>query len=131
MENTSNTIYQAEDNQDEILLYEESEKDEERIEQSESEVEIISDEEYMLECARYGDYEDLRNLFEENKAIDINYTDNRQNTALRKSIFFQLFLDMACANSPFNVIKVLVEQKKANLNLKNNAGNTPLRNLLN
>lgn len=84
MENTSNITYQADENQDEIILYEECEKDEERIEQSESEVEIISDEEYMLECARYGDYEDLKILFEENKAIDINYTDNRQNTALRK-----------------------------------------------
>jgi hypothetical protein len=84
MENTSSSINQEESAKDEILLYEEKEKDEERIEQSESEVEMISDEEYMLECARYGDYEDLKNLFEENKTIDINHIDNRQNTALRK-----------------------------------------------
>lgn len=87
MENTSSSINQEEAVKEEILLYEETERDEERIEQSESEVEMISDEEYMLECARYGDYEDLKNLFEENKTIDINYTDNRQNTALRKLFF--------------------------------------------
>ena len=77
--NTNN----SQENQEEVILYEEHDKEEERIEQSESEVEVISDEEYMLECARYGDYEDLKNLFEEIKTIDINYSDNRQNTALR------------------------------------------------
>jgi hypothetical protein len=83
MEKTNS--YNPQENTDEIIIYEEHEKEEERIEQSESEVEVISDEEYMLECARYGDYEDLKNLFEENKTIDVNYTDNRQNTALRKN----------------------------------------------
>jgi hypothetical protein len=87
--NNTNTPAPSEDNKDkdEIILYEEHEREEERIEQSESEVEIISDEEFMLECARYGDFEDLQNLFDENKTIDVNYADNRQNTALRKNIF--------------------------------------------
>lgn len=76
--NTNNS-----ENNEEIILYEEQDKEEERIEQSESEVEMLSDEEYMLECARFGDYEDLKNLFEENKTIDVNYTDNRKNTPLR------------------------------------------------
>jgi len=91
MEKFNNSIILATSDEskenDEIILFEEHEREEERIEQSESEVEIISDEEYMLECARYGDFEDLKKLFEENKTIDINYVDNRQNTALRKDLY--------------------------------------------
>ena len=84
-----NTLASSDENKenDEIILYEEHEREEERIEQSESEVEIISDEEFMLECARYGDFEDLKKLFEENKTMDINYVDNRQNTALRMNLY--------------------------------------------
>jgi ankyrin repeat protein len=35
---------------------------------------------------------------------------------------------MACANGHLDIVKLLVEMKKSNLNLKNFAGNTPLRN---
>jgi hypothetical protein len=72
-----------EDNKDEIILYEEENKNEERIENSTSDIETISDEEYMLECARYGDTSDLINLLKEAN-VDINYKDFRGNTALRK-----------------------------------------------
>jgi hypothetical protein len=70
-------------NENEFVLYQDEEKDEERIDHSGSEIEMISDEEYMLECARFGDLDDLKALFEENKNIDVNYKDNRSHTALR------------------------------------------------
>lgn len=35
---------------------------------------------------------------------------------------------MACANGHIDIIKLLVDQKMSYLNLKNYAGNTPLRN---
>jgi hypothetical protein len=79
----SNENFDQEKN--EFVIYEEKIKDEEeRIENSQSEIEMISDEEYMLECARYGDFEDLKNLFNEVKNLDVNYKDNKNNTALRK-----------------------------------------------
>jgi hypothetical protein len=48
--------------------------------------ELITDEEYMLECARFGDLEDLINLIKEVPDLDINYKDNKLNTALRKKL---------------------------------------------
>lgn len=70
----------------EFILYEDKTKDnEERIENSQSDIEMITDEEYLLECARYGEIEDLRNLFDEVKDLNVNYQDNKQNTALRKN----------------------------------------------
>jgi ankyrin repeat protein len=35
---------------------------------------------------------------------------------------------MASANGHLDIVKLLVDEKNSNLNLKNNAGNTPLRN---
>lgn len=79
----SNENFDQENN--EFVIYEEKIKDEEeRIENSQSEIEMISDEEFMLECARYGEFEDLKNLFQEVKNLDVNYKDNKQNTAIRK-----------------------------------------------
>ena len=73
------------DEKSEFILYEEKRKDnEERIENSQSDIEMITDEEYLLDCARYGEIEDLRNLFEEVKDLNINYQDSKLNTALRK-----------------------------------------------
>ncbi len=74
----------------EFVLYEDesNDKEEERRENSMSEVEMISDEEYMLECARFGEKEDLLRLFEELKdQININYQDFKKNTALRINLF--------------------------------------------
>lgn len=71
---------------DEIVLYEEEEKscNEEKMENSQSDVEMITNEEFLLECARYAELHDLINLIEEDKQLDINYKDFRNNTALRK-----------------------------------------------
>ena len=82
-------INAIEEEPQEIILYQESSKnEEERIENSVSDIEEISREEYLLECARYGEIDDLRNLIEESKNInynlDINYLDFKKNSALRK-----------------------------------------------
>lgn len=61
--------------------------DEEKIENSGSEYENITDEEYFLECARYDEFEEFVHILEKGK-VDINYKDSRANTALRK--FFKL-----------------------------------------
>lgn len=72
----------------EFIIYEDTKKDreEERIENSQSDIEMISDQEYMLECARFGELEDLKKLFEEvgENNLDVNYQDEKKNTALRK-----------------------------------------------
>jgi hypothetical protein len=81
----------------EFVIYEEKIKDEEeRIENSQSEIEMISDEEYMLECARYGEFEDIKNLIQEVKNLDVNYKDNKQNTALRKIRFYSFLFYFLC-----------------------------------
>lgn len=51
---------------------------------SNEEEEFITDEEYMLDCSRFGELENLKNLLLENPSVDINYTDGRKNNALRK-----------------------------------------------
>ena len=78
----------------EFVLYEDdnNEKEEERRENSQNEIDMITDEEYMLECARYGDYNGLIQLFEDvGSKLDVNYIDEKQNTALRnkKNIIFR------------------------------------------
>ena len=68
----------------EFVLYEDkANDDEERIENSASDIEMISDEEYLLECARFGEFVDLNNLFDEVKNLNVNYLDFKKNTALR------------------------------------------------
>ena len=77
----------AEDEKTEFVLYEENvnRNKEEQIENSGSEIEMISDEEYLLECARFGDLEDLIQLFKEVPKIEVNYPDVKKNTALRNN----------------------------------------------
>lgn len=72
-------------NVEEAILYEEIEKNrhEENMENSQSDVEYITNDEFLLDCARYGEVNDLLNLLEEDKKLNINYKDFRGNTALR------------------------------------------------
>ena len=78
----SKEIFDEEKN--EFVLYEDkANDDEERIENSASDIEMISDEEYLLECARFGEFVDLNNLFDEVKSLNVNYLDFKKNTALR------------------------------------------------
>jgi len=53
----------------------------------ENEEDFISDEEFMLDCSRFGDLNELKNLFIENPSININFVDKRKNNALR--IFYK------------------------------------------
>jgi hypothetical protein len=73
-------------NVEEFVLYEDESKNEERIDNSTSDIEMISNEEYLLECARFGEYSELVSFLKSTE-IDINYKDERGNNALRKSLF--------------------------------------------
>jgi len=79
--NESNT----EDQSDQFILFkpDNTQDKEEAIENSQSDVEMITDEEYLIDCARYNDFDDLKKLIAETKDLNINYQDDRQNTALR------------------------------------------------
>lgn len=67
---------------------------------------------YVLECARYGEDEDLRTLF--NAGANVNYQDDLTgNTGLHR----------AAANSEIKCMKVLLEHEA--LHLTNKLGNTP------
>ena len=81
MEPTNNT-----NNEDTFVLFSQSENPnkEEAMENSQSDVEMMTDEDYLIDCARYNDFEELKKLLEERKDININYQDGRQNTALRR-----------------------------------------------
>jgi hypothetical protein len=73
---------------EEIILYEDKVKpEEERIENSVSDIEEISREDFLLECARYGDFDDIKSLIDEcleiKYTLDINYSDHKKNSALR------------------------------------------------
>jgi hypothetical protein len=116
---------------EEIILFEEQNKpEEERIENSVSDIEEISREEFLLECARYGDYNDMISLIEECKEInynlDINYSDSKKNSALRIILITK---DMSAANGHLEIVKFLVENVKSEINLVNMSGNSALRKI--
>ena len=82
MDPTNNTNY---DEQFILFKPESNNKNfEEAIENSQSDVEMISDEDYLVDCARYNDFDEIKKLLLESKELNINYQDNRQNTALRR-----------------------------------------------
>lgn len=74
----------VDENKNEFLIYQDTTRviDEEQRENSNSQIEMISDEEYMLECARYGEYDDLIKLLNEIQ-LDLNYQDTNGNSSLR------------------------------------------------
>ena len=75
-----NNIQETQSQEEFVLKPENADQSEERIENSEIQ-EYISNEEYFMECARYNDFEELCQLIKE--GINVNYKDNRNNTALR------------------------------------------------
>lgn len=68
----------------------------------------------LLECARYGEDEDLKILLEEH-GCDVNFTDGSGNTALHR----------AAANGEAGCIRIL--KSFGALHTANDSGNTPLR----
>jgi hypothetical protein len=131
MESNSEQKNNSNEEPEEIILFEEQNKpEEERIENSVSDIEEISREEFLLECARYGDYNDMISLIDECKEIkynlDINYYDSKKNSALRIILITQ---DMSAANGHVEIVKFLVENVKSEINLVNMSGNTALRKI--
>ncbi|KAH8739966.1 hypothetical protein FG386_001079 [Cryptosporidium ryanae] len=68
----------------------------------------------MLECARYGELEDLVKILD-NYKVDVDYKDKHGNTALHKS----------CANGHVDIVLELLK-RNASINIQNNNGNSPL-----
>ncbi|KAH7650210.1 hypothetical protein FG379_003289 [Cryptosporidium bovis] len=68
----------------------------------------------MLECARYGELEDLVKILD-NYQVNVDYKDENGNTALHKS----------CANGHIDIVSELLK-RNASINIQNNNGNSPL-----
>ena len=84
-------------------------------EEKKEEEEEMSYEEYLIQCGRYGDLEDLEECIR--MRIDLNTRDEHQNTALH----------MAAGNGHLQAVNALIVGG-AMLNPQNESGNTPLRN---
>ena len=107
-------------NDDEIILFSEG-YDKNGPELSESSVsnaeEMLTFDEYYLECARFGELKDLKEAMKEaDKSFDVNIKDFRGNTALH----------MACANGHIEMVKYLINTLHVDINIKNSSNNTPL-----
>ena len=105
---------------DEIILYQEGNDDNKNNNTNNSvstENEMLSLSEFYLECARFGELEDMKNALKDaDKDFDYNLKDFGGNTALH----------MSCANGHLNIVKYLIEDLKCDINCKNNSNNTPL-----
>lgn len=107
-------------NDDEIILFSEG-NDKTGPELSESSVsnaeEMLTFDEYYLECARFGELKDLKEAMKEaDKSFNVNIKDFRGNTALH----------MACANGHTEMVKYLINTLHADINIRNSSNNTPL-----
>ncbi len=108
------------DNKDEIILFQDN-GDTNCNECSESSVsnaeEMLTLDEYYLECARYGELSDLISAMKEaDKSFNVNLKDFRGNSALH----------MACANGHIEMVKYLLDVLHCEINIKNTSENTPL-----
>lgn len=86
--NTNVNHSENQNNIEEIVLIEEKDSnrnDEEGTNTSNSEI-MLTDEEYFLECARFGEIKELIAFMNEVKSFDVNSRDFRGNTALRKNL---------------------------------------------
>lgn len=108
------------DNKEEFILYQEggdnnpSNKEEESESNNE---EYITNEEFLLECARFNDLPALKNALNTSITnLNQNYQDFRGNTALH----------MASANGHVDMVKFLINELKCDINIINNSGSSAL-----
>lgn len=113
----------TEENQkDEIILFEESNKGntDNQIQNSENSASVddaITFDEYYLECCRFGEFKELQEAMKEAaKDFNVNYKDFNGNSSLH----------MACANGHIEIVKYLIEVLHCNINSQNNSNSTPL-----
>ena len=82
-----------------------------------SKEENLTLEEYYLECARYGELQDLKEAMKDvTKDFNVNLVDFGGNTALH----------LASANGFIEVVKYLVDELHCDINAKNKSLSTPL-----
>jgi len=75
---------ESDNKKDEIVLIEDDPKDKNDVGDISSSSEVmLTDEEFLLECARFGELNDLIQLLHEVKDLNVNYKDFRGNSALR------------------------------------------------
>ena len=117
-----NTINETNENQiNEFVLFEDGNNNNENdIGLSDSvskEEEALTLPEFYLECARFGELEDLKEAMKDaTKDFNVNLTDFGGNTALH----------LASANGFLEVVKYLINELHCDLNVKNKSLSTPL-----
>ncbi|MCQ2821174.1 MAG: ankyrin repeat domain-containing protein [archaeon] len=109
--------------EDEFILYQEGGESNEnpsnsnKGEESESsKEEYITNEEFLLECARFDELDELKKAMKDMKDLNVNYKDFRGNTALH----------MASANGHSEMVLYLLKELKCNINETNNSNSTAL-----
>jgi ankyrin repeat protein len=80
----------------------------------------LSDQEYLIECSRQGEYDEVANCIK--AKVPLDSVDEHKNTALRISPH----TDMASANQFPKIVELLL-QNGANSNVANESGSTPMR----
>ena len=110
-------------NNNELLLYSDDttlkndNNNSQSISVSNNEEELLTLDEYYLECARFGELNDLKNAMKDaDSKFNVNITDFNGNTALH----------MSCSNGFLDVVKYLIEELKVDINPKNKSNSTPL-----
>ena len=106
-----------EDENEEITLFEEGTTENNNTNSESTENEMLKLPEFYLECARFGELDDMKNALKDaEKDFNYNIKDFNGNTALH----------MSSANGYLNIVKFLIEDLKCDINCKNNSNNTPL-----
>ena len=106
-----------EDENEEITLFEEGTTENNNTNSESTENEMLTLPEFYLECARFGELDDMKNALKDaEKDFNYNIKDFNGNTALH----------MSSANGHLNIVKYLIEDLKCDINCKNNSNNTPL-----
>ena len=109
-EQTKETV--EEEKKEEMILQFENNKNEQQI--LETNEQVLTEEEYFLECCRYNDIEGVKDVLECN-VVKLNYQDKNKNSALH----------MASANSNLDIMRMILKAG-IQVDLQNESGNTPL-----
>ena len=125
-EDNKNEIKENQDNneeREEIMLFGDDNDNKDNndksigLSDSVSKEENLTLEEYYLECARYGELQDLKEAMKDaTKDFNVNLVDFGGNTALH----------LASANGFIEVVKYLVNELHCDINAKNKSLSTPL-----
>jgi ankyrin repeat protein len=110
-------------NDNELLLYTDDpllkndNNNSQSVSASNNEEEYLTLDEYYLECARFGELNDLKNAMKDaDSKFNVNVSDFNGNTALH----------MSSSNGFLDVVKYLIEELKVDINSRNKTNSTPI-----